>query len=48
MQEINVYVDLLQNERHVLKHVSNLQNEKSTFLMRFQVYKIKKHVFEAL
>ena len=27
-QEIYAYGDLLQNERHVLKHVSNSQNEK--------------------
>ena len=41
-QEINAYGDLLQNERHVLKHVSNLQNEKSRFWSVFQLYKISK------
>ena len=40
-QEINAYGDLLQNERHVLKHVSNLQNETTRFWSVFQVYKIK-------
>ena len=44
-QEIYAYGDLLQNERHVLKHVSSLHNEKSRFLSVFQVYKMKQHVF---
>ena len=43
-QKINAYGDLLQNERHVLKHVSSLQNEKSRFSSVFQVYKMKQHV----
>ena len=42
-QEINAYHGgLLQNERRDLKHISNLQNEKSRFWSVFQVYKIKK------
>ena len=53
-QEINAYGDLLQNERHVLKHVSSLQNEKK-FLKHIsslqnetrRVYKNnRKHFFE--
>ena len=42
---MNAYSDLLQNERHVLKHVSSLQNEKMC-LWRLSNLQIEKKDFE--
>ena len=41
-QKINAYGDLLQNKRHVWKHIPNLQNEKHVFEACFKFTKWKK------